>query len=160
MRRNWILAGAGAVLIGSAALLGLILFRKDGVFELALSELTLLSVVVGTVTTAFLGFVVAEMTTRSVKRRTRLFLFALIGAVCGLTASVVYGVFSIEEVCVVGGVDPDCLGWSALGLVLNSSWRSLGLLAAVGVILGALAGVTAARLTRGSRAPMSAMPEA
>jgi hypothetical protein len=155
MRRPWILAAAGAVLVGTATILGLILFRKNGIFELTLPELTLWSVFVGTMTVAFLGLLVVEMKAPSVLRRTRSFLFGLFGAVCGLIASVVYGVFGIYEVC-----DPGGCGWSVLGLVLRSFWPSLGLLAAVGGILGAVGGVTAARLTRGSQAPMTAMHEA
>lgn len=56
--------------------------------------------------------------------------------------------------------DTGFCGWSVLGLLLGSSWPALGLLAAVGVILGAVGGVTAARLTRGSQAAMTAPPEA
>lgn len=160
MRRTWIVAAAGAVLVGSATFLGLILFRKNGFFELTLPELTLWLVVVGTMTAAFLGLLFVEMKAPSVKRRTRFFLFGLFGAVCGLIASVVYGVFSIDEVCVGGGIDYDYCGWSVLGLVLRSFWPSIGLLAAVGVVVGTVGGVTAARLTRGSQAPMTAMPEA
>lgn len=160
MRRTWIMAAAGAVLVGSATFLGLILFRKNGFFELTLPELTLWLVVVGTMTAAFLGLLFVEMKAPSVKRRTRFFLFGLFGAVCGLIASVVYGVFSIDEVCVGGGIDYDYCGWSVLGLVLRSFWPSIGLLAAVGVVVGTVGGVTAARLTRGSQAPMTAMPEA
>jgi hypothetical protein len=158
MRRTWILPAAGAVLVGTATVLGLILFRKNGVFELTLPELTLWSVVVGVMTVAFLGLVFVEMKAPSVKRRTRSFLFGLFGAVCGLIASVVYGVFGIREVACVS--DIPCGGWSVLGLVLSSFWPALGLLAAVGVILGAVGGVTAARLTRGSQVPMTAMPQA
>lgn len=156
MRRTWIVAAAGAVLVGTATVLGLILFRKYGVFELTLPELTIWLFVVGPMTAAFLGLLFVEMRAPSVKRRTRSFLFGLFGAVCGLIASVVYGVFTLEEaVC-----DHGYCGWSVLGLVLPSFWPSLGLLAAVGVILGAVGGVTAARFTRGSQAPMTAMPEA
>jgi hypothetical protein len=161
MRRAWILATAGAVLVGSATLLGLILFRKNGVFELTLPELTIWLLVVGPMTAAFLGLLFVEMRAPSRKRRTRLFLFGLFGAVCGLIASVVYGVFGIHEVCVdLGGIDPGGCGWWVLGLVLPLFWPSLGLLAAVGVILGAVGGVTAAWLTRGRQAPMTAMPGA
>jgi hypothetical protein len=155
MRRAWILATAGAVLLGSATLLGLILFRKNGVFELTLPELTIWLFVVGPMTAAFLGLLFVEMKAPSVKRRTRSFLFGLFGAVCGLIASVVYGVFGIKE----AACDAVYCGWSVLGLVLPSFWPSLGLLTAVGVILGAVGGVTAARLSRGSQAPMMAMPE-
>jgi hypothetical protein len=157
MRRAWILAAAGVVLVGTATFLGLILFRKNGIFELTLPELTLWSVVVGTMTAAFLGLLFVEMKAPSVKRRTRSFLFGLFGAVCGLIACVVYWVF-VDEVC-VGGGHPRC-GWSILGLVLRSSWRSLGLLAAIGVILGAVGGATAAWLTRGKQAGISALPGA
>jgi hypothetical protein len=143
VRRTWILATAGAVLVGSATFLGLILFRKNGFFELTLPELTVWSVVVGTMTVAYLGLLFVEMKAPSVKGRTRSFLFGLFGAICGLIASVVYGVFSIQEVCVGEGIDYDYCGWSVLGLVLRSFWPSLGLLAAVGVILGAVGGVTA-----------------
>jgi hypothetical protein len=157
MRRAWILTTAGAVLVGSATLLGLILFRKNGVFELTLPELTLWSVVVGTMTVAFLGLVFVEMKAPSVNRRTRSILFGLFGAVCGLIASVVYGVFGIREAACVS--DIPCGGWSVLGLVLGSFWPALGLLAAVGVILGAIGGATAAQLTRGSQeAPMTVVP--
>jgi hypothetical protein len=61
MRRTWVLAAAGAVLVGSATILGLILFRKNGFFELTLPELTIWSVVVGTMTAAFLGLLFVEM---------------------------------------------------------------------------------------------------
>jgi hypothetical protein len=155
------LTTAGAVLVGTATVLGLILFRKNGVFELTLPELTLWSVVVGMMTVAFLGLVFVEMKAPSVKRRTRSFLFGLFGAVCGLIASVVYGVFGIKEAaCVGGGIDISCGGRTVLGLVVSSFWPTLGLLAAVGVVLGAVGGVTAARLTRGSQAPMTVVPEA
>jgi hypothetical protein len=77
-----------------------------------------------------------------------LFLFGLLGAVCGLIASVVYGVFRIEQT----PCEPVPCGWSVLGLVLSSAWLALGLLAAVGVVLGAVGGVTAAWLTRGRQA--------
>ena len=161
MRRTWMLAAAGAVLIATATLLGLILFRKNGVFELTLPELTLWSVVIGTMTVAFLWLVFVEMKAPSVKRRTRSFLFGLFGAVCGLVASVVYGVFGIREAaCVGGGIDVTCGGWTVLGQVMGSFWPALGLLAVVGVVLGAVGGVIAARRTRGSHAPMTAMPEA
>ena len=154
MRRAWMLVAFGTVLVGSATILGLILFRKYGVFELTLPELTLWSVVVGSMTVAFLGLLFVEMKAPSVKRRTRSFLFGLFGAVCGLIASVVYGVFGIKEAaCVGGGIDIGYCGWSVLGLVLRSSWRSLGLLAAIGVIVGAVGGVTAAWITRGRQAP-------
>lgn len=155
MRRTWVLAAAGAVLVGSATFLGLILFRKNGFFELTLPELTIWSVVVGTMTAAFLGLLLVQMKAPSVMRRTRSFLFGLFGAVCGLIAGVVYWSLGSVEVC-----DPGGCGWSVLGLVLRSSWRSLGLLAAIGVILGAVGGVTAAWLTRGSQTAMTAMPEA
>jgi hypothetical protein len=157
MRRTWKVAVAGVVLIGSATLLGLILFRKNGVFELTLPELTLWSVVVGTMTVAFLGLVFVEMKAPSVDRRTRSILFGLFGAVCGLIASVVYGVFGIREAACVS--DVSCGGWAVLGLVFGLFWPALGLLAAVGVVLGAMGGVTAARFTRGSRDKMTAMPE-
>ena len=155
MRRTWTLAVAGAVLVGSATLLGLILFRRYGVFELTLPELTLWSVVVGSMTAAFLGLLFVEMKAPSVKGRTRSFLFGLFGAVCGLIASVVFGVFGIKEAACGTGY----CGWSVLGLLLGSFWPALGLLAAVGVIPGVAGGVTAARLTRRSQAPMTAMPE-
>ena len=156
MRRTWLLAAAGAVLIGSATLLGPILFRKNGVFELTLPELTIWSVVVGTMTAAFLGLLFVEMKAPSVMRRTRSFLFGLFGAVCGLIASVVYGVFGIKG----GRLRYRLLRVVGPGTLLGSSWPALGLLAAVGVILGAVGGVTAARLTRGSQAAMTAPPEA
>lgn len=160
MRRAWVLVAVGAVLVGSATVLGLILFRKNGFFELTLPELTTWSVVVGTETVAFLGLLYVEMRAPSVERRTRFVLFGLFGAVCGLIAGVVYGVFTLHEVCVGGGIDYDYCGWSVLGSVLNSFWPSLGLLAAVGVVLGAVGGVTAAWLTRRRQAPMTAIPEA
>ena len=99
-------------------------------------------------TAAFLGFLFVEMKAPSVMRRTRSFLFGLFGAICGLIASVVYGVFGIKE----AACDTGYCGWSVLGLVLGSFWPSLGLLAAVGVILGVVGGVTAAWLTRGRQA--------
>lgn len=160
MRRAWILPAAGAVLVGTATLLGLILFRKNGFFELTLPELTLWLFVVGPMTVAFLALLFIEMNAPSVRRRTRSFLFGLFGAVCGLIGSVVYGVFGIHEVCVGGGIDYDYCGWLVLGLVLRSFWPSLGLLAAVGVSLGAMAGVAAARLTPRSQVPITEMPEA
>jgi hypothetical protein len=97
MRRSWILAAAGAVLVGTATILGLILFRKYGIFELTLPELTIWLFVVGPMTVAFLGLLFVEMKGPSVMRRTRFFLFGLFGAMCGLIASVVYGVFGIKE---------------------------------------------------------------
>jgi hypothetical protein len=54
MRRAWILPTAGAVLVGTATVLGLILFRRHGVFELTLPELTLWLFVVGPMLAAFL----------------------------------------------------------------------------------------------------------
>lgn len=156
MRRAWMLVAAGAFLVGSATVLGLILFRRYGSFELTLPELTIWSIVVGAETVAFLGLLYAEMRAPSVEGRTRFILFGLFGAVCGLIAGVVYWVFALEEaVC-----DHLYCGWTVLGLVLNSPWLSLGLLAAVGVILGAVGGVTAAWLTRRRQAGMRAIPEA
>ena len=157
MRRAWILPTAGVVLVGTAAILGLILFRKYGIFELTLPELTTWLFVVGPMTAAFLGLLFVEMKAPSVKRRTRFFLFGLFGAICGLIASVVFGVFHIQEAACVDGGMAYC-GWSVLGLVLRSFWPSLGLLAAVGVILGAVGGVTTAWLTRARRTPVPAMP--
>lgn len=156
MRRPWNLVAAGVVLVGSATFLGLFLFRKNGVFELTLPELTLWSVVVGSMTVAFLGRLFVEMRAPSLMGRARSFLFGLFGAVCGLIASAVYGVFGIKE----AACDTGYCGWSVLGLVVGSFWPSLGLLTAAGVILGAVGGVTAAWLTRGSQVPMTAMPEA
>jgi hypothetical protein len=49
---------------------------------------------------------------------------------------------------------------TVLGLVLSSFWPSLGPLAAVGVILGALGGVTAAWLTKRRQAGMTSATEA
>jgi hypothetical protein len=146
------LAAAGAVLVGMATILGLVLLRRSGVFELTLPEFTLWSVVVGAMTIAFLGLLYVKMRAPSVPRRTRSFLFCLFGAIWGLIAGVVYWVFPKEEFCVGGGIDYDYCGWSFLGMVQTSPWRSLVLLVAVGVILGAVGGVTAAWLTRGSQA--------
>jgi hypothetical protein len=148
------LAAAGAVLVGTATILGLILFRRTGIFELTLPELTLWSVIVGTMTVAFLGLVFVEMKAPSVTRRRRSFLFGLFGAICGLIAGVVGSVF-VPEVCVGGAIDLDYCGQSVLGLRLGSPWRSIGVLAAVGVILGAVGGVIAARLTRGRQVSMT-----
>ena len=158
MRRPWILAAAGALLVGTATILGLILFRKTGIFELTLPELTLWSVIVGTMTIAFLGLIFVQMKAPSVTRRTRSSLFGLFGAICGLIAGLVGSVF-VPEVC-VSGVDLDYCGRSVLGLRLGSPWRSIGVLAAVGVILGAVGGVISARLTRGRQASMTAIPGA
>ena len=157
MRRPWIVVAAGVVLFGTAVLLGLILFRRFGAFELTLPELTIWSIVVGSMTVAFLGLLVVEMRAPSVTRRARSFLFGLFGGICGLVAGTVYGVFSIREVvsCDYG----DC-GWSVLGLTTSSFWPALGLLAVLGVVLGAVAGVTVARILRGSTAPVAATPEA
>jgi hypothetical protein len=80
MRRAWVLAAAGVVLVATATILGLILFRKYGNFELALPELTIWSFVVGPMTVAFLGLLFVEMKRPSVVRRTRSFLFGLFGA--------------------------------------------------------------------------------
>ena len=152
MRRAWILPVAGAVLVGTATILGLILFRKYGVFELTLPELTIWSVVVGTMTVAFLGLVFVRMRAPSVRRRTRYLLFGLFGSVCGLIAGVVYGVLTIHEVY--------SLGWSVLGMYFALSWTALGLVAAIGVAVGAVTSVTIASLTRRRRALMTAMPGA
>ena len=78
---------------------------------------------------AFLGLLFSVMTAPSMKPRTRFFLFGLFGGVCGLIASVVYGLVDIHEVCVVGYIDIDYCGWSVLGRVLrHSPWFALGLL--------------------------------
>jgi hypothetical protein len=138
------LAAAGAVLVGTATVLGLVLFRRSGVFELTLPELTIWSVVVGVMTIAFLGLVFVEMRSPSLKRRTRSFLFGLFGAICGLIAGVVYGALTIHEVY--------SHGWSVLGTYFGLFWPALGLVAAIGVTVGAVAGVTMASLTRGSQA--------
>jgi hypothetical protein len=160
MRRAWILPVAGAVLVGTATILGLILFRKYGVFELTLPELTIWSVVVGTMTVAFLGLVFVEMRAPSVRRRTRYFLFGLFGGVCGLIAGVVFGIVGIQvEVCGPGDFDALECGWSVLGVgSAQSFWPALGLVAAIGVAVGAVAGVTTASLTRRSGIPVTAMP--
>jgi hypothetical protein len=131
MRRAWILPTAGAVLVATATVLGLILFRRHGFFEVNLPELTIWFFVVGPMMAAFLGLLFVEMRAASAKRRKRFFLFGLFGAVCGLIASVVYGIFGIEET----RCEPVSCGWSVLGLVLSSAWLALGLLAAVGVVL-------------------------
>lgn len=161
MRRAWILPVAGAVLVGTATILGWILFRRYGLFELRLPELTLWSVIVGTMTVAFLGLVFVQMTGPSVTRRTAFILFGVFGAVWGLVAGVLYGVLGITEVCVGGGIDPEC-GWSVLGfgLVQGSFWPTFGLVVAIGVTVGAGAGVTIAWLTRRKRTLVAAMPGA
>lgn len=86
MRRAWILPTAGAALVGTATILGLVLFRKNGFFELTLPELTIWLFVVGPLTAAFLGLLFVEMRAPSAKRRTRFFLFGLFGGACGLIA--------------------------------------------------------------------------
>ena len=97
MRRPWILATAGAVLVGSATILGLILFRRYGIFELTLPELTIWSVVVGAQMAVFLALLFAQMTAPSVKPRTTFFLFGLFGGVCGLIAGVVFGISASKK---------------------------------------------------------------
>ena len=159
MRRTWILVAAGSFLVATATILGLILFRKHGFFELTLPELTIWSIVVGTMTAAFLGLLFVQMRGPTAEGRTRSFLFGLFGAICGLVAGTVYGVLTIEEVCLAGGIDLGPCGWSVLGMMLASPWISLALLAAIGVVLGAVTGVSVARLTRGSRAPIPTMAE-
>jgi hypothetical protein len=154
------LVAFGTFLVGSATVLGLILFRRYGVFELTLPELTIWSIVVGTEIVVFLGLLYVEMRAPSVELRTRYVLFGVFGAVCGLVAGVVVGVFAIREVCVGGVQDGLNCEWTVLGLVLSSPWLSLGLLAAVGVTLGAVGGVTAAWLTQRRQAGMTAITAA
>jgi hypothetical protein len=159
MRRPWILPVTGAVLVGTATILGLILFRIQGFFELRLPELYVWSIVVGTMTVAFLGLVFVQMTGPSVTRRTAFILFGVFGAVCGLVAGILYGVFGIREACVSTGIDPEC-GWSVLGfgLVRSSFWPTFGFVVAIGVTVGAATGVTIAWLTRRSCTLVAAMP--
>jgi hypothetical protein len=85
------LVAFGVFLVGSATVLGLILFRRYGVFELTLPELTIWSVVVGTEIVVFLGLLYVEMRAPSVERRTRHVLFGVFGAVCGLVAGMASG---------------------------------------------------------------------
>jgi len=163
MRRPWVLVAVGVVLVGSATILGLVLFRRYGIFELTLPELTIWSVVVGVQMAVFLALLFAQMTAPSVKPRTALVLFGLFGALCGLIAGVVFGIVGIqEEVC--GPEDFDALecGWSVFGVGFGelSPWPLFGLVVALGVILGTVGGVTAAWLTRRSGVPVSAMPGA
>jgi hypothetical protein len=160
MRRTWVLVVDGVVLVGSATILGLVLFRRYGIFELTLPELTIWSVVVGVQMAVFLALLFAQMTAPSVKPRSAFFLFGLFGAVCGLIAGVVFGLVGIqEEVC--GPEDFDALecGWSVFGVgfVELLPWPLFGLVVALGVILGTVGGVTAAWLRRGKHAPMTAM---
>lgn len=161
MRRAWILVVVGVVLVGSATILGLFLFRTEGFFEITLPDLTIWSIVVGLQIAAFLVLLFDRMTAPSVKRRTAFSLFALFGAVCGLVAGVVFGIVGIkEEVC--GGGDFDALecGWSVLGVgSAQLFWPAFGLVVALGVILGTVGGVTAAWLTRGKHAPMTVIPD-
>jgi hypothetical protein len=160
MRRTWMLVAYGTFLVGNATVLGLILFRRYGIFELTLPELTIWSIVVGSEIVVFLFLLFAGMTAPSVQRQTRFVLFGVFGAICGLVTGAVYCVFTLREAaCVGGGIDSVSCGWTVLGLVLSSSWHSLGLLAAVGVILGAVGGVTAAWLTRRRQAGMTAIPQ-
>lgn len=160
MRRAWILPTAGVVLVGSATVLGLILFRRHGIFELTLPELTIWLFVVGSMTVAFLGLLFVEMRAPSDKRRRRLFLFGLFGAVCGLIAGVAYGIVGIDEVCGGDGFEIECswavLGWGSVSL---SAWPTFGLVVALGVILGAVGGVTAAWIRGGRQAQMTATVE-
>ncbi len=69
MRRAWILPTAGAVLVATATVLGLILFRRHGFFEVNLPELTIWLFVVGPMMAAFLGLLFVEMRAASAKRR-------------------------------------------------------------------------------------------
>ena len=157
MRRVWILPTAGAVLVGTATILGLVLFRRSGIFELTLPELTIWLFVVGPMVSAFLGLLFVEMRAPSAKRRTRFLLFGLFGSVCGLITGVILSFVGIQET----PCDSVYCGWSVLGLVLSRSfWPAFGWLAAIGAIVGAVGGVTAAWLTRGRRIPMTAVPRA
>jgi hypothetical protein len=150
----------GVILVGSATILGLFLFRTEDVFEISPSDLTIWSIVVGLQMAVFLALLFAQMTAPSVKPRSAFFLFGLFGAVCGLIAGVVFGIVGIkEEVC--GPEDFDALecGWSVFGVGFGEllPWPTFGVVVALGVILGTVGGVTAAWLTRGRHAPMNAM---
>ena len=158
MRRSRVLIAVGVVLVGSATILGLFLFRTDGFFEITPSDLAIWSIVVGLQMVVFLRLLFAQMTAPSVKPRTAFVLFGLFGAVCGLIAGVVFGLVGIEAVC--GGGMQDSLGcrlsvlWVGWG---QDPWPALGRVVGLGVILGTVGGVTAAWLRRGKHAPMNAM---
>jgi len=161
MRRSRVLVVVGVILVGSATILGLFLFRTEDVFEISPSDLTIWSIVVGLQMAVFLALLFAQMTAPSVKRRTAISLSGLFGAVCGLITGVVFGLAGIkEEVC--GPEDFDALecGWSVLGVgPVQLIWPALGLVVALGVILGTVGGVTAAWLPPGTHAPTTAMPD-
>jgi hypothetical protein len=159
MRRPWVLVAVGVVLVGSATILGLVLFRTYGVFEITIRDLTIWSIVVGLQIAAFLVLLFVHMMEPSVERRTAFFLFGLFGAVCGLVVGVVYGIVGIDEVCGGGGFDGIECSWSVLGVgsVQFLFWPTFGLVVALGVILGTAGGVTAAWLTRSRQAPTTAM---
>ena len=152
------MVAVGVVLVGTATVLGLVLFRSEGFFEITLSDLTTWSVVVGLQIVLFLVLLYHQMTEPPVKGRTSL--FGLFGAVCGLVAGVLYGVLGIDEACVShGGIDLDC-GWAVYGSdsLHHFFWPTFGVVVALTVILGTVGGVTAAWLTRSWQAPIPAMP--
>jgi hypothetical protein len=160
MRPSWVVLAVGVVLVASATILGLLLFRTDGLFEITPSDLAIWSIVVGVQIAAFLALLFAQMTAPSVKRRSASFLFGLFGGVCGLVAGLVLGIVGIEVVC--GGEMQDSLGcrlsllWAGWG---QDPWPALGRVVGLAVILGMVGGVTAAWLRRGRHASVNAMSD-
>lgn len=157
MRRVWILIPVGAILGGSAVFFyGMVLFQ-NGLAGLTMRDRAIWLVFVGTMTGGVIGLILIRLTALSVRRRTRLILLGLLGAVCGLIPGLVYG-FALQEVCIGGGIDYDYCGWPFLGWVVRSPWLALGLSAAVGGILGTFGGVTAAWLTGRRRTSLTLGP--
>jgi hypothetical protein len=136
----------GAVLTGRATFFyGMVFFRDGWSPGLTTRDLAVGLATVGAITGALVGLLLIRLTASPVGRRSRPLLIGLLGVVAGLVPCLVYGVF-LEEVCIPSDA-PDC-GWSVFGWMTGSGELALGLIAALGMVLGVSGAFVAARLTR------------
>ena len=149
--RRWTFVLVGTVLFGSATFFYGMLLDPDGWDGLTMQQLAILLVVVGSLTGALLGLLLAWVTGPSVKRWTR---FLILSTAGGLLVGLVYG-FNVEETCVLEGFDLEACGWPFLGWLL-SPWISFAAWSILGGVGGGILGFAAARITRRREAALPA----